>query len=769
MRPAPPWLPARHLGDDRVVGVTAGAAEVVISTKLFRPDPRHQTVERTRLHDLLRQGCSLPLTLVVAPAGWGKSTLVADWLRQDRVSAGWVSLDGGDDDPHRFWRYLLLAAGQAGRAAGIAALRRLDAAKSDVLRDVLPTFINEVTSSGAPLVLVLDDYHLITSAQVHASVAALLDRCPPQLHLVLITRADPPLPLSRLRVRGELGELRAEHLRFSLDEAREFFGGRLGTQLPEQDVHRLVARTEGWAAGLQLAALRLKDRADPSAFIERFTGADWHIVNYLGEEVLTSQPPRVREFLLVTSVLNRMCAPLCNALTGRADGAELIDEVNRGNLFLIPLDDERHWFRYHHLFGGLLRHELARTAPQQPSALHRQAAQWYADNGDPAEAIGHAISSGDGSLTRGLVAAHWRQHFNAGQLETVRRWLDALPAELVAMDASLSAARVWIALDTGRLEDVGAALDAAEASGRPDTQLMVLRALHRYKTGDVADAAYRLQEIAPSADDPFIATVHRLVQGVSSMWLGDADRARELLAEAARRAEGDDNRLAYIYAQGCLALLATSHGDLALADALVADADSVVGRTLSDSHFVAMFPALAGARLAAQRGEWADAGRAAAAAVELGRRGAGRVELAAALLTASAVLRTSPPVAATRDPGGAAAVAGADGSDTGALVAEARGVLRHCPDPGPVVTTWLAGEQRAEAALTRQEGITEPLTERELTILRLLPAPTPQRELASALFVTPNTLKTHLRAIYRKLGAESRGDAVIRARERGLI
>jgi LuxR family maltose regulon positive regulatory protein len=158
MRPAPPWRPARHLGDDRAVGVTAGAAEVVISTKLFRPDPRHQTVERTRLHELLRQGCSLPLTLVVAPAGWGKSTLVADWLRQDRVTAGWVSLDGGDDDPHRFWRYLLLAAGQAGPGAGTAALRRLDAAKSDVLRDVLPTFINEVASSGAPLVLVLDDY-----------------------------------------------------------------------------------------------------------------------------------------------------------------------------------------------------------------------------------------------------------------------------------------------------------------------------------------------------------------------------------------------------------------------------------------------------------------------------------------------------------------------------------------------------------------------------------------------------------------------------------
>ena len=258
-------------------------------------------------------------------------------------------------------------------------------------------------------------------------------------------------------------------------------------------MHRLLARTEGWAAGLQLAALRLKDRADPSAFIERFTGADWHIVNYLGEEVLTSQPPRVRDFLLLTSVLNRMCAPLCNALTGRPDGAELISEIHRANLFLIPLDDEHRWFRYHHLFAGLLRHELSRTAPEKPSALHQRAAQWYADNGDAAEAIGHAIASGDVPLSRRLVAAHWRQHFNAGQLETVRRWLDALPAELVAVDASLSAARVWVALDTGRLEEVGAALDAAEASGPPDTHLMVLRALHMYKTGDVGGAAGRLQ------------------------------------------------------------------------------------------------------------------------------------------------------------------------------------------------------------------------------------------------------------------------------------
>jgi len=736
--------------------VTAGTAEVVIATKLFRPSLRQQSVERKRLHDVLRQGCALPLTLVVAPAGWGKSTIVADWLARDAVTAGWVSLDGGDNDPKRFWRYLLLAAHQAGSAAGAAALRRLDAAGSDVLRDVLPAFVNELASAEAPLVLVLDDYHLVTSTRVHTTVATLLDRSPPQLHLMLITRADPPLPLSRLRVREDLAELRAEDLRFSAGEAVEFFSSRLGPLLSEQDVLRLLARTEGWAAGLQLAALRLRDRADPADFIERLTGADWHIVSYLGEEVLATQPPEVREFLLVTSVLNRMCAPLCDALTGRADGAGLISEIYRANLFLVPLDDEHRWFRYHHLFGGLLRHELARTAPDRPSVLHQRAARWYADHGDAAEAIGHAIASGDETLSGRLVAAHWRQPFNAGHFETVRMWLDALPAELIAADASLSAARVWVALDTGRLEEVGAALDAAETSVPPDTQLMVLRALQMYKTGDVGGAAARLREISPSADDPFIATVHRLVQGISWMWLGDTDRARELLVEAARRAEADGNRLAYIYAGGCRALLAVNRGDLALADSLVADAESAVGQALSDSHFVAMFPALARARLGIERADWAGARHAAGAAVELGRRGAGRVELAAALLTAAKVNRIWPD---PQDPG----------VDPGALVGEARGILRYCADPGPLVTTWLTGEQRAVAARTRQEGLIEPLTDRELTILRLLPAPSSLRELASDLFVTPNTLKTHLRAIYRKLGAESREEAVIRARERDLI
>jgi LuxR family maltose regulon positive regulatory protein len=753
--------------------VTAGVSEVVIATKLFRPDPRHLTVERARLYDLLRQGHTRPLTLIVAPAGWGKSTLVTGWLDRDKIAAGWVSLDGGDDDPKRFWRCLLLAAGQARPGSGAAALRLLDMAGSDVTRDVLPAFVNELASSDRSLVLVLDDYHMVSNPLVHKTVATLLGRCPPRLHLVIITRADPPLPVSRLRVRGQVAEVRAEQLRFSLAEALEFFHARLGMALPESDVHRLVTRTEGWAAGLQLAALRLHDRNDPEEFIERFTGADWHIASYLCEEVLDVQPPRIRDFLLVTSVLNRMCAPLCDALTGRSDGEELIGDIHRANLFLITLDDERRWFRYHHLFGGLLRHELTLHVPQQPAILHQRAAEWYAAHGDMGEAIAHALASGNLALSRRLIAAHWRQPFNAGQLETVRMWLDALPASLVAADVSLSAARVWIALDTGRLEEAGAALDAAESSGQPDAQMLVLRALHMYKTGDVGGANRRLGEI-PLPADPFISTVHRLVQGVSSLWLGDFEQARELLSEATRRAEADNNRLGYIYAQGCRALMAVGRGDLGLAEALVRDGESVIERTLSDLHFVAMFPRLARARLASRRGEWADSERAAASAVELGRRGAGRVELAAALLTAAAAGRISPPPPARppQAPGDPARTApAAGGSNTGphAFLAEARGILRHCPDPGPLVASWLADEQRAESAQSRQEGLIEPLTDRELTILRLLPAPTPQRQLARALFVTPNTLKTHLRAIYRKLGAESRDEAVIRARERGLL
>jgi LuxR family maltose regulon positive regulatory protein len=750
--------------------VTPGADEVVLATKLFPPRARHDLVVRERLLDRLRRGLDGPLTVVVAPAGWGKSTLVSNLLRTDGVPAGWVSLDHGDDDPKRFWRYLLLAASRAVPGAGDGALRRLDAAGADVRRDVVPTFVNDLLGGNGPMVLALDDYHLITNREVHASVDLLVEHGPPDLHLVLMTRADPPLPLPRLRVRGQLLEMRAEHLGFTTAEADELLNDRLGLGLDREDVERLVTRTEGWAAALQLAALRLRDHADPRAFVAAFSGADRHLVDYLGEEVLSTQPPAVRDFLLRTSVLERLSAPLCDAVTGSADAVDRLDDVMHGNLFLIRLDDEDRWFRYHHLFAGLLRHELGRVMPGQAAELRRRAALWHADHGDVAEAVEYAIAARDADLSARLVGAGWQRQFNAGQWETVQAWLASLPVDAVRADPALSRARTWIALDNGRLEEAAAALDDADAAGPPDVHLQLLRAIQTYKSGDLSAASRALAALDPADRDadPMVRTVHRLVTGLTALWSGAADTAEEHLAAAARYAADDGNRLAEIYATGCRALAALNRDEVDEAGRFVEAASRGVDESLSDAHFIAAFPVLARARLALRTGDAEAALPPATAAVELARRGAGRGEVAAALLTASLVARNG----ADAGDGGPAGTPGAatDGRGDG-WAGQARTVLKRCPDPGPVLLSWLAGEHRATGSreASHRPGPAEELTERELAILRLLPGTASQRELAAMLFITPNTLKTHLRAIYRKLGVDSRPDAVLRGRAAGLL
>jgi len=708
--------------------------EVLIATKLFVPPPPERPVLRPRLEALLAGGERSRVTLVVAPAGWGKSSLVSQWLHGRGAAAGWVSLDRGDDDAARFWRYLLTAIEQAAPGAAVAALAQLDTPGVDVLRDVLPVLLNDLSAWPHAVLLVLDDYHAITDAGVHDSLRQLVEHAPDQLHLIVISRSDPPLPTSRLRVTGRLVEVRAEQLRFTTGEAAELLGRSLGLALDEQDVSRLVARTEGWVAGLQLAGLRLADRPDPGArsdFIERFTGADRHVVDYLGEEVLAAQPDDVRSFLLETAVLDRVSAELAAAVTGRDDCAALLDRIQRANLFLTPLDDEQRWFRYHQLFRGILRHELARIEPRRPAQLHRRAAVWFAGAGDVAAAIDHAVCAGDADLAAALIADGWREQFNAGHLRTVRGWLDALPPERIAADARLAAARVWLALDAGRLGEADAALTLAEGAGPDEPEVRALRALLAYKTGDLRRALALFEVLGPRLVDPFLRTVRDLVTGVCLLWLAEFDRAAVSLRSALRTARDEGNRLAEVYALGCLALTATESGDLAAADELLAAATRAV-EPIGRHHFVAMFPALAAARLAAGRGEAAAA--ASGQAVELGRRGAGRVELAAALVA------------------------------NGELV-EARALLKACPDAGRLVPEWLR--------LHHRPGPDEPepdrLTDRELAILRLLPGPLTQREIAGALFVTPNTLKTHLRAIYRKLGADSRLDAVSRARALDLL
>lgn len=726
----------------------------VITTKLFTPRSRHPVVHRPRLDRVLDRAATVPLTLVVAPAGWGKSTLVADWSSRAGQPCGWVWLERTEDDPIRFWRHVLHAVSGAVPAAGRPALSVLDTAGVDIDRDVLPALVNALAAPAtAPLLLVLDDFHAVRNTVVHRQLSRLLEHRPAALHLLLLTRSDPPLTIGKLRLHGEVLEIRSNELHFTVAEAGELMRARLGEPLAESDVRRLVERTEGWAAGLHLVALRLGGRRagevdGPSAFIARFTGADRHVVDYLGEEVLAGQDPSTLDFLLRTAVLSRLCAPLCAAVTGRPDSARVLDEIERANLFLTPLDDEHRWLRYHQLFRDILLHELTRTAVTEIPALHRRAARWYEHNGDAQEAIRHAVAAGDRRMTADLIAAAWRPTFNAGQLRTVESWLSSLPDEVVSSDPALTTARLWLAMDSGRLDAVAVELGRIEAAGAITRDAGLIRALHTFKAGDVTGAATGLAGIEPEGD-AFDLTVRSLLIGVTALWQGAPDRAAAALDEAIRLADHDGNRLAGIYATGCRALVAVQEGLPDAAAGPLADAQSLIG-SAGDRHFVAAFPALARARLALHGENWAAAEGAARDAVRLADRGAGRIEQAAAAITAANAVRRARP----DDP------AAADG-----FLARARTLLRQCADPGPVVLAWMAAEPGTGAPV---DGL-PPLTDREIEILARLPGPMTQRDLAAALFVSPNTLKTHLRAIYRKLGARSRADAVLRARRAGLL
>jgi LuxR family transcriptional regulator, maltose regulon positive regulatory protein len=349
-----------------------------------------------------------PLTLVCAPAGFGKTALLADWARRGRRPVGWLSLDEADNDPARFWRHVVAALEgvRPGVAERVAPLLGPPAPSS--FEGLVTALINELAAQPDEVVVVLDDYHLVEAQPVHVSLGFLLEHLPPGLQLVVASRADPPLPLARLRAGGQLAELRAADLRFTPEEAAELLRGAVGTgvSLPDTAVAALAARTEGWAAGLQLAALSLRGRDDPDEFVAAFSGSHRYVLDYLTEEVLDRQPEQVRAFLLETSVLERLCGPLCQAVTGRADSQRLLERVERANLFMVPLDEVRGWWRYHQLFADLLRARLRQERPERVPQLHRVAAAWYEQHGLADDAVRHALAAGDAAWAARLVERH---------------------------------------------------------------------------------------------------------------------------------------------------------------------------------------------------------------------------------------------------------------------------------------------------------------------------------------------------------------------------
>ncbi|WP_214404086.1 LuxR C-terminal-related transcriptional regulator [Pseudonocardia lacus] len=439
----------------------------LLESKLHVPRPPGGLVARPRLGEHLRHGTGAALTLVSAPAGFGKTTLLADRLATapgGRRSVAWLSLDRGDNDPATFWTYVVAAlrtAPAATETLGAGALSLLEAPRPPI-EAVLTALLNDLHALTDDVVLVLDDYHDIDAPEVHNGVAFLLEHLPPQVHVVIASRADPPFPLARMRARGRLVEIRATGLRFTPDEAAAYLNEVAGLGLAARDVAALEQRTEGWIAALQLAALSLQGRDDVAGFIARFAGDDRYIVDYLVEEVLAHQPEPIRRFLLSTAVLDRLTGPLCDAVTGGDDGTRMLVALERANLFLVPLDDRREWYRYHHLFADVLRARTASEQPEQVLRQHERASRWYEQHDLAEDAVGHALAAGGfaraARLMERAVPAIRRTRRDAVFLG----WLKALPDDVVSRSPVLGVFHGWMLMVSGDLDGFEARLDDAE-------------------------------------------------------------------------------------------------------------------------------------------------------------------------------------------------------------------------------------------------------------------------------------------------------------------
>jgi LuxR family maltose regulon positive regulatory protein len=750
---------------------------VLAATKVHIPAIRPEHVARPGLLETLIDRRGRAVTVIEAPAGYGKTTLLSAWAAapQDEADFAWLSLDEGDNDPARFWSGVIDALRTLEPALGERALAAVGARNIDLIDVALPLLLNELAEIDREIVLVLDDYQFVREEEVHRSVGFLIAHLPRRLHLALGTRIEPPLPLARLRAGNELLEIRSDRLRFADEQAAIFLERALGLRLDPVSLSRLRARTEGWPAGLYLAGLSLRDRDDPERFIESFAGDDRHIVDYLSSEVLADQPDELRDFLLRTSVLDDLCGPLCDAVLGLDDSAERLRELETRNLFLIPLDHTRTWYRYHRLFRELLRHELELASPGASVKLHRRASGWLEGEGLTADAIVHAAEGEDADRARELIAAHWNDYFNRGRLGTVDQWLARLPHESVRADPRLCVAGAWLALDRGKLAEAEAWIDSGSAPiAGPSVgadrllraDLGVLRAVHGFKAGslrEAIDSALSVVALTEGDEDSFPGMVARLILGVTLYWSGEPESASERLRDAAELCERGENDLGHAYALGYLGLLAADAGDPREAQRLGARAAGLRDSPDFSEHFVLMVGHLAAARAADAQGELEVAESEAERAVELARRGAGRLELGAGLIELAQVLhaRGTP----ERAPG---------------LLGEAREAIDACPEPGGLALRLSSVERALRVPGARRTSVAtgsaaessaapEELTDRELGVLRLLPGDLSRREIADALYVSQNTVKTHIRSIYRKLDATTRAGAVARARELGLL
>ena len=438
----------------------------LLATKLHLPPPSQILVNRHRLTETLTKNPRCNLTLVCAPAGYGKTTLISNWLHETRILSAWLSLDEGDNDPVRFLQYFVAALHKIIPSIQPDLLGILQEKQASPFITLLNIIINEIDRHAEHFVLVLDDFHAIQAQPVLEIIAYLLDHMPAVMHLVLLTRTDPPLPISRLRVRNQLVEIRADQLRFTRDEIVSFLTEAMGLGLSPEDITAMEARTEGWIAGLQLAAVSMQGIPDVHGFVSAFTGSHYYIMDYLTEEVLKRLPEKVSLFLLQTSILERMNGPLCEAVVEPgviedSNGQAMLEDLEHLNLFLIPLDDERRWYRYHHLFADVLNRRLERSYPHQPAELHRRVSRWYEQNGFIPEAIQHSLAAGDQDQAIRLIEQNGVLLLIRGEVITLLKWIDAVESRSQT-NPWLYIFKAWAFALSGNLDQVNGMLRNAE-------------------------------------------------------------------------------------------------------------------------------------------------------------------------------------------------------------------------------------------------------------------------------------------------------------------
>lgn len=722
-------------------------------TKLRPPTLPQRLVQRSRLAEALDAGTGPQIRLILAsaPAGSGKSTLLASWLASRPETTAWLQLEQSDSDPARFWLYLVEALARA-RPDMADRLKQAVAGSNGDQLAVVPALVNELSELDQPLVVVLDDYHLIENVSVHEGMERLIELCPEPLTIVLSTRIDPPFRLGRLRVRNQMIEIRAADLRFESDEATDLLGSA-GEALDSELLDLLWERTEGWAAGLVLAGISLGRSTNQRDFVGTFHGDDQLVVDYLSDELLQGASDEHRQRLLETSILDQFNGPIVDVVTATTGGATWLRETATVNQLLIGLDSTGEWFRYHHLLRDLLRLEAARTFPERLTELHERSARWFESNGDTGQAVAHYLEAAKPEEAARLLAEYGPRLITEGQIETLRDILDQLGD--VANNVS------WCALAYGWVEFIGGHYSRSEKwlnrtlellpDGFDPSVTTSLRMNISLGRGDVGPALAIANEIITSRQLDANNSSLAVVTGGTFVWAGRADEARSALELAIEKAIEEDalgsRMLATIFQAvlefedlGATLGRAAAIAAIETADALgtpsyrrMAPAYAIRARTATD-------PALA----------QADARH----AVELARRSPGNLALAYVLaLSGDTLLECGD-------------------TDGEPLLAEARVVVDRSPDPGIVGSLLARIESRHSIAATARPASTElvdDLTERETAVLRYLPTSMSQREISSELFVSLNTVKTHCSAIYRKLGVSGRKAAVQAARDLGLL